>query len=694
MVLSPFNRQDYAEQKQATLYLFQVLIGSIIAFFFFVPLVTATYTFIKFGVSQKVVLAVEQYFSMAKNPISWWQWHLNWITTIRHGNPYDWRFIFLPVEIVTSLGGTLVVFVGFMLSNPYTFLVTTFGNARMATSRDIDKMQLLKGWIVVLGECQRKFLKLPETLSVLCVAPPGTGKTVAIVVPTILTCNNVSMIINDVKPELFDITSGYRSQHSFCLKLEWAAADNPERGIFYPRWNALSPSSMPPPGAQRDLYIDRLVNILIEEPKGSADPHWTKRGRAVLAGFIHYLCSKIEAGNWNNIPLNWQGKEPSIPMLLDWMTEAQISAQEKVEQLRKTNPMAAMSADPMRDLLTDAVKECRAGNYSNRAILELTALANTPDKERGSIMSTMDGGLVVFKNKAVRDRTSQSDFSFMDVRGMRDPVTGEYKPMSIYVCVTQQDAKALGVITGLLVEALSAWLVAYPPKSTTPDGQKVGPFPALFVLDEFPQMPKLRALIDGPAVGRGQKVSFLMIGQDLGQITAVYGKDEVETVISTTAAKVVLAQNNETTAKRFSEMVGQRTVETASRSRTMGVSRETNPFAANVQRSLQGQPLLRPEDFMTIPKGKHYVLYQGYLSRPILCDTPAYYKHPLLRTLVDPSKGGKYKAASPMPAFMTERRKAEYLAEQEQEHLKKAMQASLEIEETQKSKRLPINSGG
>ena len=167
-----------------------------------------------------------------------------------------------------------------------------------------------------------------------------------------------------------------------------------------------------------------------------------------------------------------------------------------------------------------AADEARNNGYSQRAAFELSSIANTPDKERGSILSTMDSGLIVFRNSAVRARTSQSDFSFMDVRGMKDPETGQYKPLNIYVCVSVEDARALGMITALLIEALSAWLVAHKPKGHTRDGKEIGPCDALFVLDEFPQMPKLQALIDGPAVGRGQRVSYLMIGQDLGQIKA------------------------------------------------------------------------------------------------------------------------------------------------------------------------------
>jgi type IV secretion system protein VirD4 len=330
--------------------------------------------------------------------------------------------------------------------------------------------------------------------------------------------------------------------------------------------------------------------------------------------------------------------------------------------------MAAMSADPMRDFLNESAGEAKVYRqvYGNRAQVELVELANTPDKERGSILSTMMGGLVVFKNSAVIARTSACDFSLRDFRGIKDPKTGKWNSMTIYVCVNQEDARALGKITALLVEALASWLVAHKPGSMTRDGHQVGPCHALFVLDEFPQMPKLQALIDGPAVGRGQKVSFLMIGQDLGQIKAKYGENDVETVMSTTAAKVILPLNNETAAKRFSEMVGQRTLETKSRSRTMGMSRETNPFAANVQRSLQGQPLLRPEDFMTIPKGKHYILYQGEMSRPILCDTAMYFLHPKLKHLVNKENGGngKYEPAPTMPKYMIESRTREWQEEE------------------------------
>ena len=168
----------------------------------------------------------------------------------------------------------------------------------------------------------------------------------------------------------------------------------------------------------------------------------------------------------------------------------------------------------------------------------------------------------------------------------------------------------------------------------------LGPYPVLFVLDEFPQMPKLQALIDGPAVGRGQKVSYLMIGQDFGQIEEKYGKTGLETLMSTTAAKIVLNLNNDAVAKRFSEMVGNRTHQGEARSRTYGFSRQANPFSVTINKTLAGVPLLHPADFMAMPSATHIVILQGHTNRPIRASTPAYFNDRRFRHRAwDPRRG-------------------------------------------------------
>ena len=658
------------------------------------------------GISKESMDNVGKFMGMIFNDPSYlFSRYWNWMRQIgNYHGPFSFS-LWLPVLPILSLPIGLIIGA---VTNPYRFQSNIHGSGRIATLKDIKAMKLLDGFCMVIGKFKGYYLKLPETLSTLCCAPPGTGKTAGGVIPTIFNSKGLSLVINDPKPELCFTTSGARAKEGPVFIINWGAEDNPAEGLYYPSWNPLSPTALPAQGPGRDMYIDSMCNILVEDPKGGADPHWSQTGRAALTGFIHFIASKCEKarandyfigrvyegkldeedkqvlegyyedikmhnpaavraisdlrnnnltvenyvpiGTWDLLPEKWVGREACIAMIMEWLTEAQIKqGQEIKRRLAEGDQMAAM-ADPMRDLLDAAIEESRKYGYSQRAYTELSTLSNMPDKERGSVMSTAFAGIGVFKNSAVVSRTSFSDLQFKDLRGMKDPITGEWKPISVYLSINQVDARALGVISGIFIELMSSYLLPNPPNyGNAPDG-KMGPVPALFVLAEFPQMPKLKAVIDGPAVGRGQKVSYLLIGQDLGQISGKYGKDDLETVISTTACKVILSQNNEQTAQRFSKMVGNKTVQTSSYSKQEGFSKQANPFSKNVNYQLQGVSVITTSQLLSLPMLKQVVLYQSYIDRPIIADSPRYYLDPKMRAL------SKLPAAPNVPEWIVAQR--------------------------------------
>lgn len=671
--------EEWAEREAAIQWVLMTVLIAFIVSYLLAILSFAMTNLIPRGISQDNMLLIWKFIKKAAiQPMYllgiYWKWLVKafkaqnelpfyfWLPTI----PFFSFFVILTTGLVT---------------NPHSWLSTIHGSGRIATKKDIEKMGLFKGFIVVLGRWHGKLLRLPETLSVLVLAPPGTGKTVGVVMPTIFESNNISIIVNDPKPELCYKTSGYRQTIGPVFVINWGAEDEPEKGIYYPSWNMLSGTCLPPFGPARDMYVDSMVNVLVEEPKGGADPHWAKTGRNALTGFIHFVVGKCERarandyfigklyegklddkdrevlegyymdmtdadaaealehlrdgtldlnnyvpiGTWEMLPESWVGAEPCIAMILDWLTEAQMQMAAEIKRKTEEGDQMAALADPMRDMLDQAVAECKRYGYAHRAVVELNQLSGTPDKERGSILSTALTGIGIFKNSAVRSRTKMSDFIFKDLRGMKDPITGEMKSIAIYLSVNQVDARALNIITGTFVELMSNFLIANPPNFKQGDGSMTGPFPTLFVLDEFPQMPKLGAVKDGPAVGRGQKVSYLLIGQDLGQISGQYGKDDLETIISTTAAKIILSQNNEQTAQRFEKMIGTKTVEIASKSRTEGWSKQATPFSANVSRSLQGTAVIGASQMLSLPSTQQIVLMQGFMNRPIMADAPRWF---------------------------------------------------------------------
>ena len=562
-------------------------------------------------------------------------------------------------------------------------------SSRKANKEDIEKMGLFDGFMMVLGYFKKKPLMMKECLSTLCVAPPGTGKTQGVVIPTILDCNNVSMIINDPKPELKQVTSGYRATIGPVFIMNWAGQDDPARGIYYPSWNPLSPEHVPYNPEQRDLYIDSICKTLVKDTVD--DPHWGNTGRAGLAGLVNYIVSKVErakaddyfysriksgefndedatvlsdyylsmvddpnafaaaavlqrgeinetnyvhVGTWEHIPDAWRGKEASLAMILDWLNASEIAIGQDMEERRRAGDQMVMMADPMKDLFLNAVDEARRYAYSHRAILELTQLANTPEKERGSILSTMLEGLAIFRNAAVRNRTSHSDFHFSDLRGMVDPTDGKVKPVTVYLSINMVDAEALNPITAIFIELVSSFLLANTPDSTR-DDKKMGPYPVLFVLDEMPKMQKLQAVIQGPDLGRGQKISYLIIGQDIHQIQEKYGADAAATIISTTAAKIVMRQNDPDTAERFSKMMGNK----IKLKMVKGADgKETEEKSA--------EELYSPMDIMKLADDKQLVIFQGWYHRPIEADKQFAFKDSRLAGLMAMGE------SSPLPEFL------------------------------------------
>ncbi len=577
-------------------------------------------------------------------------------------------------------------------------------SGREANEKDIEEMGLFKGFMIVLGYFKKKPLKLPKTLSVLCLAPPGTGKTQAIALPTIFECTNVSMIINDPKPEIDEKSSGFRSERvGPVFIMNWAGQDEPEKGIYYPSWNPLSPGHIPFSVEQRELYVDYICDVLVPDAVGSsADPHWTQSGRAGLAGFIQFIVSKIERakaddyfygrlqagtfdaedaavlsdyyfsmvndpnafaaiglikngelntmnyvhiGSWANIPQMWLGKEASFSMMLDWITEAQIAVAADLAERQKQGDQTVMMADPMKEWLESAVAECRAFAYSNRAVAELTKLANTPQTERGSIISTILTGLAIFRNAAVRNRTSHSDFHFSDMRGMIDPRDGKMKPVTVYLSINMVDAKALNPITAMFIETMSNFLLANPPEHVGRSGEKMGPYPVLFLLDEMPKMQKLQAVIQGPDVGRSQQISYLFIGQDIHQIQERYGPDAASTIMSTTAAKIVFRQNDIDTAERFAKMMPKKI--TTEKKKVKGPDgKETET------KEKKEEPVFSEFDLMKLKvtvggkPAEAVILYEGWYQRPIKAEMRMAFSDP---TMVEYMKMGR---SSPLPEFL------------------------------------------
>lgn len=289
------------------------------------------------------------------------------------------------------------------------------------------------------------------------------------------------------------------------------------------------------------------------------------------------------------------GGEASFAALLSWMAVA-VGADGEEEVI-----------DPIAVHYRRAAGVADIEGYPRRVVDELNSLANQNFKTRADVLKTVEAGLRVFRNSAVAEATSRSDFDLRELR------LGK-KPVSIYVVVPPANADVFGPITGALIEL--AGQLAVSSKG----------HPTLFLLDEVPEMPALNIVTRGPAIGRGQGVRFMIIAQDNGQLIERYGKTGFDTIMTTTAYKVVLTQNHPETQAMISRMIGNTT-----RRRFSTSSQRGTLFKGSSSESLEGVPLVRPEDLGSMRQGHQYVIAQEFMRHPIKCQSAFYFKVGKLR---------------------------------------------------------------
>ena len=694
----------YAERKKALKYLFKKYLILAFVFWLIMAIFMPFCQWLSTGLNEKSFLV---FISQVKQGLfspfyvygNWGSWFFNLL--VDEPRHYSWwTFFGWRLPLIPSV--VLIVFMGwYIVANPYDFDPKYFGYGRSARKSDLKKMKLDGGKYLFLGELGGVSMRLHDTRSAFCCGDPGCGKTTGVVIPNILMADNACLFIHDPKNELFKLTSGYRATKGPVFQIDFSKADDPENGIYYPSWNPLSEDNMPPPSKGRDSYIDTLVEFLIPDGPDGTDPYWVKSGRACLTGMTIYLGNKVtqakandyfifrlkeklfddddkdvllsyyqgmqqtekvkeaidnlEAntltidnylpiGSWSPILKNWVGREASFGMLLDLINNWSFAESKRIKKRRAEGDIYAMNQDVWQIILDAMVNEIFYYGYGRRALLELNQVLALPDKQRASVISMAQTGIELFKNTAIRDRTSSNDFLYSDFRGVKDEATGKYKPVTFYI---NNDGGP--TVCSLFINMVCGNLM-----DKGPNEGKFGPYPVEFILEDFTRMPKLQSIADGITFGRSKQNIFLVIVQDWHQISAKYDSNTKDVIMSSVAAKIVKRQNNVET--RNALMAGimplTRRVE-ASHGGEVGFGPKVNPFIDKGGFKKIKDTVIGGSGILNMANEKQLVLLGGFYHLPIEAKTTLFFKKDSLKvkTQIPPSK--------PTPDYMADKKKKE-----------------------------------
>lgn len=207
----------------------------------------------------------------------------------------------------------------------------------------------------------------------------------------------------------------------------------------------------------------------------------------------------------------------------------------------------------------------------------INSVSDSDGKFATNVIATLSTSLAGWADESIRDSTETSDF---DARLL---VNGERPTILILACPGNQRrviAPYLGaVLTKMLLDLDSIGERAQ-------DGQL--PVPVKFILEEFPALGDLSAVVEFANLVRKRRISFVLACQTMGQLENIYGRNGAETLLAGMAFQIIFGGCDQKTAKYYSDAAGS------------GTNKKTNEDGRTNERQ---RKLLTPDEIIRPPQG-------------------------------------------------------------------------------------------
>jgi type IV secretion system protein VirD4 len=518
---------------------------------------------------------------------------------------------------VTGIGLIILVVAKMIASNSSKNNQFLHGSARWANLKDIQASGLLPralslwqrmqgkvaatssgvyvgAWLDKKG--RQQYLRHDGPEHVLCYAPTRSGKGVGLVIPTLLSWGQ-STVVTDLKGELWALTAGWRQKYAKnkVLRFEPAAANGSVC------WNPLDEIRI---GTENEVGdVQNLATLLVDPDGKGLESHWQKTGQALLVGVILHALYKAKA----------EGGTASLPSV------------------------DAMLADPNRDVAELWMEMVTYGHIDGRNHPAVGSAArdmmDRPDEEAGSVLSTAKSYLSLYRDPIVARNVSKSEFAIKDLMHKDSPV-------SLYIVTKPVDKTRLKPLVRIMVNMVVRLLAD---DMTFAKGRAVANYKhrMLMMLDEFPSLGKLEVMQESLAFLAGYGIKCYLICQDINQLRSRetgYGHDE--TITSNCHVQNAYPPNRVETAEHLSKLTGQTTV-TKEQITTSG--KRTSVMHGQVSRTIQEiqRPLLTPDECLRMPgpvkagngdieeAGDMVIYVAGYPA--IYGKQPLYFKDPIFQ---------------------------------------------------------------
>ena len=322
----------------------------------------------------------------------------------------------------------------------------------------------------------------------LTVGGSGAGKGVNFIIPALLSpalvASGSSVVVLDPKGENLAICGEHLKRAGYKV-LAINPFSIPEiMGFGKAGFNPFSLTSKN--DIKAPLFCDLIAECLI--PNDGKNDHWNESARQYISLYLLYMVA-TEQANFKNL-----------------FEAVRLGGGDRLDYLTKMENCQAF----------DRIISATAGGIAQQ--IEASKEGNNTEIE--SIFSTVKRGTDIFKNLELREHLKKSDFDLTKIA---------HEKTALFVCVNPAELQIfsgwLRVFFGCVFRTLQKYYNL---------DRRV-----LMVLDEFPQIGRLKEFEMGIAYMRGYNVTLWAIVQDLSQLKKLYW-DSWETFIGSAAVKMWL----------------------------------------------------------------------------------------------------------------------------------------------------------
>lgn len=398
----------------------------------------------------------------------------------------------------------------------------------------------------VFGRAGRRILLRQDDRHHLIVGPTRSGKGVGYVIPNALMFPG-SMIVTDLKGEIFDLTAGYRRAKGHQVFLFSPGSQKTHR------WNPLD--FVRADRGSRTIDIQNIAALLIPETVGSENAVWQGTAQQLIAGVISYVLESRHYRNRRN--------------------------------LGEVNAFFNTGVDLQS--MMKLIKENEV-DLSRFTIESFNAYICLNERAARSALLDIQKALAPLRNERVVASTAVTDMAISSL---------QRRPVTIYLAPNIADMTILRPLLTLFVQQVMDLLTRkHDPRA----------LPVYFLLDEFRQLKKMDEILNKLPYVAGYNIKMAFVVQDLKSIDEIYGETSRHSLLGNCGLQLILGANDQVTAEYASRALGKRTIRYQSETRTLepfGRARRSKV------EQIRERDLMMPQEVRQMPEDRAILLVEG-----------------------------------------------------------------------------------